>query len=57
VLRDENSRQIECFAAGQPDAQLITIDASWGRPVGPGRQILPGEGDMDGFYYARLRKT
>ena len=57
VLRDENSRQIECFAAGQPDAQLITIDASWGRPVDPGRQILPGEGDMDGFYYARLRKT
>jgi len=57
VLRDENNRQIERFAASQPDAQVIVIDASWGRPVGPGRQILPGEGDMDGFYYARLRKA
>ena len=57
VLKDENNRQIERFTASQPDAQLIAIDASWGRPVGPGRQILPGEGDMDGFYYARLRKA
>lgn len=56
VLRDENNRQIESFAASQPDAQVTAIEASWGRPVGPGRQILPGEGDMDGFYYARLRK-
>jgi len=57
VLRDENNRQIERFAAAQPDAQVTAIDASWGRPVGPGRQILPGEADMDGFYYARLRKA
>jgi len=57
VLRDENNRQVERFVATQPDAQVIAIEASWGRPVGPGRQILPGEGDMDGFYYARLRKA
>lgn len=57
VLRDENNRQIERFATSQPDAQLIAIEAPWGRPADPGRQILPGDRDMDGFYYARLRKT
>jgi 16S rRNA (cytosine967-C5)-methyltransferase len=57
VLRDENNRQIERFAASQPDAQLSAIDAAWGRAADPGRQILPGERDMDGFYYARLRKA
>jgi 16S rRNA (cytosine967-C5)-methyltransferase len=57
VLRDENDRQIERFAAGYPDARVTAIEASWGRPTGTGRQILPGEGEMDGFYYARLRKA
>jgi len=57
VLRDENDRQIERFTASHPDAQVTAIEASWGRPAGAGRQILPGEGEMDGFYYARLRKA
>ena len=57
VLRDENDRQIERFTASHPDAQVTAIEASWGRPAGAGRQILPGEGKMDGFYYARLRKA
>lgn len=57
VLGDENSRQIEGFLAGHPDADLIDIAAEWGRRTGTGRQILPGEQDMDGFFYARLRKA
>jgi len=57
ILRDENSRQIERFAANHPDAELSIIDSDWGRPDDAGRQILPGERDMDGFYYARLRKV
>ena len=57
VLRDENNRQIERFLANQPDAELSPFDAGWGRAVDPGRQILPGQQDMDGFYYARLRKA
>jgi 16S rRNA (cytosine967-C5)-methyltransferase len=28
-----------------------------GSPGSPGRQILAGDQDMDGFYYARLTKT
>jgi 16S rRNA (cytosine967-C5)-methyltransferase len=53
----ENSRQIEGFLADHPDAELIDIPAEWGRDSGTGRQILPGERDMDGFFYARLRKV
>ncbi|MEE9157333.1 MAG: 16S rRNA (cytosine(967)-C(5))-methyltransferase RsmB [Gammaproteobacteria bacterium] len=57
VLAEENDAQIEHFLRQRPDAQLQTIQASWGRPTRVGRQILPGEDDMDGFFYACLQKT
>jgi len=56
VLREENEEQIERFLARCADAECDTLDAEWGRMAGPGRQILPGHRDMDGFFYARLRK-
>jgi len=56
VLPDENSRQIGVFLAECPDAREIPIDASWGRACDHGRQILPGEAQMDGFYYACLER-
>jgi 16S rRNA (cytosine967-C5)-methyltransferase len=57
VLKDENCRQIEQFVGHRSDADLMAIDADWGHPLEYGRQILPGEQDMDGFFYARLRKV
>jgi 16S rRNA C967 or C1407 C5-methylase (RsmB/RsmF family) len=36
---------------------LLETDARWGRKLGYGRQILPGEQEMDGFFYASLRKN
>jgi 16S rRNA (cytosine967-C5)-methyltransferase len=56
VLKDENSRQIERFTARQEEARCDVLSAAWGRESGGGRQLLPGERGMDGFYYARLRK-
>ncbi len=60
VLPRENSEQITTFVKKSPDATLVSIpvsnDASWGRVSGAGRQILPGESGMDGFYYACLKK-
>jgi 16S rRNA (cytosine967-C5)-methyltransferase len=56
VLRDENNRQIERFLTSHPDAELSVFDTEWGRAGNPGRQILPGQQGMDGFYYARLQK-
>jgi len=56
VLRQENHEQILEFLAEQSDAVHVPIDAPWGREMPAGRQILPGEDGMDGFYYALLRK-
>ena len=56
VLKIENSDQIHSFITQHSDAELVGIDTSWGRDLGFGRQILPGELEMDGFFYARLRK-
>jgi 16S rRNA (cytosine967-C5)-methyltransferase len=46
VLRAENQQQIEDFLRRHPDAGLAGE-----------RQILPGEEEMDGFYYACLHKS
>jgi 16S rRNA (cytosine967-C5)-methyltransferase len=57
VLRDENALQIDAFLARTPDAQVDALPETFGRSDGPGRQRLPGDDGMDGFFYARLRKT
>ncbi|HKJ09530.1 MAG TPA: 16S rRNA (cytosine(967)-C(5))-methyltransferase RsmB [Gammaproteobacteria bacterium] len=56
VVADENADQVERFLATHPDAREWPIDAPWGRACQCGRQILPGQDGMDGFYYARLVK-
>lgn len=56
VLGDENSEQTRRFLEFHADARREPREADYGRPSGAGRQILPGEADMDGFFYARLRK-
>jgi 16S rRNA (cytosine967-C5)-methyltransferase len=57
VLADENWHQIKGFLQQHADAAEMPIDAAWGHRCEYGRQILPGENEMDGFYFACLRKT
>jgi 16S rRNA (cytosine967-C5)-methyltransferase len=57
VLAAENSEQIENFLALQTDAAEIPVNALWGHACKHGRQLLPGENEMDGFYFACLHKT
>lgn len=57
VLRQENEVQIMKLLNEQDDADEIILDASWGVSCDHGRQLLPGEDDNDGFYFACLRKT
>ncbi|MFZ1569123.1 MAG: 16S rRNA (cytosine(967)-C(5))-methyltransferase RsmB [Thiolinea sp.] len=57
ILPEENNLQVEQFLQNQPDARVKEIEAKWGRVLSVGRQILPGEQGMDGFYYALLEKT
>lgn len=57
VLPQENTLQMAGFVAHHSDAQVVPIDAEWGRLFNtPGRQILPGEHGMDGFFYCLLAK-
>jgi 16S rRNA (cytosine967-C5)-methyltransferase len=53
VLSEENDLQIRDFVARHPDATAEALAMSG---PSPGRRILPGDDEMDGFYYARLRK-
>jgi len=62
VLREENEAVVSGFLAATPGAEDETprLTAHWpARPpgAGPGYAIVPGEADMDGFYYACLLKA
>lgn len=56
VLPQENSDVVRGFLARHPEARQVPLPTAWGHPAAAGRQILPGEDDMDGFYYALLHK-
>ncbi|MCC8362935.1 16S rRNA (cytosine(967)-C(5))-methyltransferase RsmB [Lysobacter sp. A6] len=56
ILAEENEQQVDAFLQRTPGATVEALDARYGRVSGAGRQRLPGEGGMDGFFYARLRK-
>lgn len=56
VLRAENDAIVAGFVEHHPDAAAIPIEAPFGTPTEHGRQVLPGEDRMDGFYYALLTK-
>jgi 16S rRNA (cytosine967-C5)-methyltransferase len=57
ILHAENAAQVEAFLARTPDATLVPLDAGFGHDTGFGRQRLPGEAGMDGFFCARLQKS
>ena len=57
VLVQENDAQLDVFLKQQTAAHSEPLQTSWGHATAYGRQILPGEADMDGFYYACLRKA
>jgi len=56
LLPQENERQVEQFLQRCPDARSIELPQNWERARTVGRQTLPGELTMDGFYYALLEK-
>jgi len=54
ILVEENALQIKDFLARHQDAVAEPVE--FGDDPG-GQQIVTGEEDMDGFYYARVHKT
>ena len=57
VFRQENSDVLQLFLDGHHDATEIPLRPHWGKALPVGRQLLPGEHGMDGFYFARLSKA
>ena len=56
ILPEENDLQVDKFLQTHGDAMPINIEGNWGLQQQHGRQIMPGQQDMDGFYYACLQK-
>ncbi len=56
VLPEENSEQIRRFLVTHPDAQYLPLATAWGHSLSLGTQTLPGEDEMDGFFYAHMEK-
>ena len=57
VLRAENEAVVGEFLADEKTARALPIAERFGRAAGAGRQNLPGNKGMDGFFYALLEKT
>lgn len=56
ILRAENEKQVSRFLSETSDAFEQVIEAQWGHQCEAGRQILTGEAQADGFYYALIMK-
>ncbi|HPG95696.1 MAG TPA: 16S rRNA (cytosine(967)-C(5))-methyltransferase RsmB, partial [Dokdonella sp.] len=57
ILRAENEAAISGFLDRHEDARALPLHERLGRAAGVGRQNLPGNKGMDGFYYALLEKA
>ncbi|NKI35855.1 16S rRNA (cytosine(967)-C(5))-methyltransferase RsmB [Wenzhouxiangella sp. XN79A] len=56
ILHAENRDRGRKFLERQSDAEPVAFELPETRAVDPGRQILPGSLDRDGFYYLVLRR-
>ncbi|HEC13693.1 MAG TPA: 16S rRNA (cytosine(967)-C(5))-methyltransferase RsmB [Acidiferrobacteraceae bacterium] len=56
ILPDEGENQLEWFMAKHPDTRALTTTMTMGVALKFGRQCIPGQAGMDGFYYAAVQK-
>lgn len=57
ILPEENEGVVAAVIGEHAGFSAVQPSLPWGRVTGHGRQLLPGEGGMDGFYYALLVKN
>jgi len=57
VMPEENEAQISSFIAEHSDCNFLNSTQPWGQSTGHGWQILPGDNNMDGFFYSILIKA
>ena len=56
ILPEENADRVAHFLAEHADAAQAPLALTIGHPCPVGVQLLPGEHQLDGFYYACLQK-
>lgn len=56
ILKVENSLQIKHFINKNDNAIHCEVTLPYGQAMDYGWQVLPGEGQLDGFYYAMIKK-
>jgi 16S rRNA (cytosine967-C5)-methyltransferase len=56
LLRAENEAVVQALLARTGDARSVPFTLPVGQRAAVGWQILPGDGDLDGMYYAVLEK-
>lgn len=56
ILRRENDGVVGPFIESHPDAEAVPLSLPAGHATPVGWQVLPGDDDLDGMYYALLRK-
>jgi len=56
IFKQENEQQVEQFVQQMDNAELLEMPDHFGSPCCYGRQVLPGQDNMDGFYYCLLGK-
>ena len=58
VIPEENEQQLAHFVSNHSNASTPNTETyTWGHNTGHGWQILPGENNMDGFFYGVLMKS
>jgi 16S rRNA (cytosine967-C5)-methyltransferase len=56
LLRAENDVLVRNFLAAHDEAAVLPLTLPAGQTASTGWQILPGDGDLDGMYYAVLER-
>jgi 16S rRNA (cytosine967-C5)-methyltransferase len=57
LLRAENEAVVGAWLDTRADARVVAFTLPVGQAAGAGWQVLPGDGDLDGMYYAVLEKA
>jgi 16S rRNA (cytosine967-C5)-methyltransferase len=57
ILPEENEEQMNDFIEQHTDAKTVPLPMDIGIQTAYGLQILPGQSNMDGFYYALIQKS
>jgi 16S rRNA (cytosine967-C5)-methyltransferase len=56
LLREENEAVVAALRAAHADAVAVPLQLPVGHAAGDGWQVLPGEADLDGMFYAAVHK-